>query len=66
MSAEVKYRGPSPEERIAARLRNSGDHAHADVVTHQGEGPTRVNHNIHHCGSQGGSTHHNEHNEGSE
>ncbi len=48
---EVKYRGPSPEERIAARLRNSGDARHADVVAQHGEGPTRTFTNVHHYGS---------------
>jgi hypothetical protein len=35
------------EERIADRLRNSGD-PHADIVTKHGEGPTRAFTNIHH------------------
>jgi hypothetical protein len=52
MAAEIKYNtahpaGATPEERIRNRLRNSGEGAHADVVTQQGEGPTRVFHNVH-------------------
>jgi hypothetical protein len=38
----------SMAERIANRLRNSGDVHHADVVTTHGTGPTRTNTNIHH------------------
>jgi hypothetical protein len=50
---EVKYRqdhpaGATPEARIAHRLRNSGDTAHADVSVVHGEGPTRTHTNIHH------------------
>jgi hypothetical protein len=39
----------SMEERISKRLRNSGDPT-ADVVTKNGDGPTRVFHNISHSG----------------
>lgn len=48
--AEIKLTGPSMEQRIANRLRDSGG-GHGDVVTKQGEGPTRVIHHVHHSGS---------------
>jgi hypothetical protein len=49
MSGEVKYdtshhAGATPEARIANRLKNSGDTAHAD----HGTGPTRAHTNIDH------------------
>jgi hypothetical protein len=55
--AEVKYdpnceAGSTPEQRIASRLRNSGDTKHADHVVQKGDGPTRAFTNIHHSGSQ--------------
>jgi hypothetical protein len=43
---ETKLSGPSMEQRIAARLRNSGGDG-ADVVVQKGEGPTRTITNIH-------------------
>lgn len=48
---EIKMHPAHPAsmaERIANRLRNSGDHAHADVVAEHGEGPTCTFTNIHH------------------
>jgi len=54
MPSEIKLNGPSMEQRIASRLRNSGSGAKPDVTTQQGEGPTRVHHNLHHSGSVGG------------
>jgi hypothetical protein len=58
---ETKYNtnhpaGATTEERIASRLRNSGDAKHADVVTKDGTSPLRTFHNVHHRGSQHGST----------
>jgi hypothetical protein len=55
--AEVKYdpnceAGSTPEQRIASRLRNSGDTKHADHVIQKGDGPTRTFTNIHHSGQQ--------------
>ena len=52
---ETKYNtshhaGATPEARIANRLRNSGGEE-ADHITKQGDGPTRVFHNIHNPGS---------------
>ncbi len=47
--AEVKYRGLSPEQRIANRLRDSG--CPGDVNTSHGQGPTRV-HEHHHFSGQ--------------
>ena len=47
---EVKTRADQPSsmaERIARRLRNSGDAKHADVVAHHGQGPTRTITNVH-------------------
>ncbi len=42
---EIKLTGPSMEERIAARLRNSGD-PNADIIAKHGDGPTRCYTNI--------------------
>ena len=50
---EVKTHRDHPttmSERIAKRLRNSGD-PNADIVTKTGDGPTRVFHNISHSGT---------------
>jgi hypothetical protein len=44
---EVKLTGKSMEQRIADRLKNSGDTANADVVAQMGDGPTRCFTNIH-------------------
>jgi hypothetical protein len=54
---EVKYNqgAGTPAERIAKRLANSGAGAKSDISTKQGDGPTRVHHNIHHSGSVGGT-----------
>jgi hypothetical protein len=41
----------SMAERIAKRLRNSGDVKHADVSTSHGTGPTRTYTQIHHSGN---------------
>jgi hypothetical protein len=51
MACEVKYNtshhaGATPEARIANRLRNSGDAAHADHHVVHGTGPTRTHTNI--------------------
>jgi hypothetical protein len=43
---ETKLNGPSMEERISNRLRNSGEGLKADVVVKKGDGPTRTYHNI--------------------
>jgi hypothetical protein len=48
MPQEVKYRGPTEAERIAARLRNSGDAKHADTVDQRGSSPLRHFTNVHH------------------
>ena len=53
MACEVKYNtshhaGATPEARIANRLRNSGDAAHADHHAVHGTGPTRTHANIDH------------------
>jgi hypothetical protein len=45
---EVKHSGKSMEQRIADRLKNSGDTANADVSVVHGTGPTRTHTNIHH------------------
>lgn len=51
----VIYKGKSPEQRIADRLRNSGGDLPADVRAKHGEGARRTFHNIHHSGGQGGT-----------
>jgi hypothetical protein len=45
---ETKLTGPSMEERISNRLKNSGEGARPDVHVQRGEGPTRTHTNIHH------------------
>jgi len=49
MTVEVKHSGKTMEQRIADRLKNSGD-PRADVHVQKGEGPTRTHTNIHHAG----------------
>jgi hypothetical protein len=53
---EVRYKphhsGDTPEQRIASRLKNSGDTAHADHVVQTGHSPNRVFHNIHNSRAQ--------------
>jgi hypothetical protein len=51
MAGEVKLTGPSMEQRIANRLRNSGEGSGADVHTQQGNSAQRVHHNIHMTGN---------------
>jgi hypothetical protein len=46
-SDNTKLTGPSMEERIAARLRNSGEGANPHVHVKTGEGATRTHTNIH-------------------
>jgi hypothetical protein len=46
---EVKYKGPGPAERLAARLKNSGGHDADHSAQHH---PNRTITNIHHGGSQ--------------
>jgi hypothetical protein len=45
---EIKHSGKSMEQRVADRLKNSGDAAHADHSVVHGTGPTRAHTNIHH------------------
>jgi hypothetical protein len=57
MACEVKYNtshhaGATPEARVASRLRNSGDTAHADHVVQKGSSPNRTFTNIHHSRQQ--------------
>ena len=49
MAVEVKQ-AKSTEQKIADRLRNSGDGSNPNEHTVHGSGPTRVHHNIHHSG----------------
>ena len=49
MAVEVKQ-SKSTEQKIAERLRNSGEGSNPNVHTVHGSGPTRVHHNIHHSG----------------
>jgi hypothetical protein len=44
---EVKHSGKSMEQRVADRLKNSGDTAHADHHAVHGTGPTRTHTQIH-------------------
>lgn len=45
---DVKLTGKPLDQRIADRLKNSGDAANADVVAKHGDGPTRTITNLHH------------------
>jgi hypothetical protein len=45
---EVKHSGKSMEQRVADRLKNSGDTANAQHSVVHGTGPTRTYTNIHH------------------
>ena len=49
---EVKHSGKSMEQRVADRLKNSGDTAHADHHAVHGTGPTRAHTNIFHSRNQ--------------
>jgi hypothetical protein len=49
---EVKHSGKSMAQRIADRLKNSGDAAHADHHAVHGTGPERAHTNIHHSRNQ--------------
>jgi hypothetical protein len=48
MPDNIKLTGPSMEERIANRLKNSGDGAKPDVSVKKGDSPSRTFTNIHH------------------
>lgn len=52
---QVIYKGPSPEQRIADRKKNSGGDLKADVRTVHGTGPTRTWTNVMHSGTGHGS-----------
>jgi hypothetical protein len=56
---DVRYKGPSPQERIANRLRNSGEGANPDYTVRKGESPNRTITNVHEKGHQqsGGPLH---------
>jgi hypothetical protein len=45
---EIKLTGKSLDQRVADRLKTSGDVAHADVHAVHGTGPTRAHTHIHH------------------
>jgi len=45
---ELRLKGKSMDQRVADRLRNSGDTAHADHSVVHGTGPTRTHTQIHH------------------
>jgi hypothetical protein len=49
---EIKHSGKSMEQRVADRLKNSGDTAHADHHAVHGTGPERAHTNIHHSRNQ--------------
>jgi hypothetical protein len=49
---EVRHSGKSMEQRIADRLKPSGDAAHADHHAVHGTGPTRAHTFIHHSRNQ--------------
>ena len=45
---ELRLKGKSMDQRVADRLKNSGDTAHADHSVVHGTGPTRTHTQIHH------------------
>jgi len=49
MTVEVRQ-AKSTEQKIADRLRNSGEGSNPNVHTVHGEGPTRTHTNVHHSG----------------
>jgi hypothetical protein len=49
---EVKHSGKSMDQRVADRLKNSGDTDHADHHNVHGTGPTRAHTNIHNTRNQ--------------
>jgi hypothetical protein len=49
---KLHLRGPSMEQRIANRLRNSGAGATPDSTTQTGNSPTRTITNLHHSPGQ--------------
>jgi hypothetical protein len=49
---ELRLKGKSMEQRIADRLKNSGDAAHADHHAVHGTGPERAHTNIHNTRNQ--------------
>jgi hypothetical protein len=49
---EVKHSGKSMDQRIADRLKNSGDTVHADHHSVHGTGPTRAHTQIHNSRNQ--------------
>ena len=51
----VVYKGKSPEQRIADRMKNSGGDLPADHRAVHGSGPTRTFTNVHHSASNGGA-----------
>ena len=53
--AEVKLTGKSMEQRVADRLKTSGDTANADHHVVHGTGPTRT-HTLIHSHGQGGAS----------
>ena len=52
MSPTVIYKGKSPEQRIADRLKNSGEGLGATHHAVHGTGPTRTHTNIHNAAKQ--------------
>jgi hypothetical protein len=53
---DVRYKGPSPQQRINDRLKNSGGDLPTDAHVVKGSGPTRTHTNIHHAGTAHNST----------
>jgi hypothetical protein len=49
---EIKHSGKSMDQRVADRLKNSGDVAHADHSVSHGTGPERTKTQIHHTRNQ--------------
>ena len=49
---ELRLKGKSMEQRVADRLKNSGDTAHADHHAAHGTGPERAHTNIHNTRNQ--------------
>jgi hypothetical protein len=44
---DVRYKGPSPQQRLNDRLKNSGGSSNPSYTVKHGEGARRTFHNVH-------------------
>ena len=52
------HNGNTPQERLAARLKNSGEGSCANETVKHGEGAQRTFHNLHRSGQRGPMSNH--------